>query len=128
MDLIVRLLLRGLIPLIGKPFVEGDYAFSEWWRRQRSNGWPVVTGHVHSTRAYYDDHLWQTEVSYSYTVSGEYYSGFSGRHFARERDADEYLGRFPMGVALFVRHKPARPEISLLRQDDQMGLVAYGER
>jgi len=128
MDLIGRLLMRLLVPLIGKPFVNGDYALAEWWRRQRSNGWPVVGGRVHSARAYYAENVWDTEISYSYSVNGEFYSGFSKRHFVRERHAEEYLQQFPIGTPLFIRHNSNRPEISLLRRDDQMGMGAYAGR
>jgi hypothetical protein len=128
MDVVLRFLLNALVPYIGRPFVNGDFAVAEWWRRQQSNGWPIVSGHVQNAQIYFKDPLWVTELSYSYSVNGEFYAGYIGRHFARERDADEYLERFPIGMAVFIRHKTNKPEVSLLRQDDQMGMGAYAAR
>jgi hypothetical protein len=124
-DVLVRLVIELLFRIAGKPVSALDRGRSEWWKRLRSNGWPVVHGRVHSSSIYPDDQLWLAEVSYSYSVDGEYYSGYSRAHFANEDDAEKYANEFPANATLFIRHKPHRPEVSLLRRDDQMGMAAY---
>ena len=125
MDALARLIAELLFPIVAKPFMAVDRARSEWWKRVRSNGWPIVHGRVHSSTIYPDDQLWLAEVSYSYSVNGEFYSGYFRKRFTDEDEAEEYANLFPPDMTLFIRHKPEKPEVSLIRRDDQMGMSAY---
>lgn len=48
---------------------------------RQARSWPRASGHVHSTQVKRAErpkdgwYCWQAELSYSYTVNGEYYSG-----------------------------------------------------
>lgn len=127
MDFLGRLLIDLLYPIVAKPVLAYQRSCSEWWRRIRSDGWPIVHGRLHASAIYAEQNLWLAEVSYSYTVNGEYYSGYSKMHFANEDDAEAYANRFLKDMTLFIRHKPHKPEASLIRSDDQMGMGAYVE-
>ncbi|MCI0348889.1 MAG: hypothetical protein L0Z53_05630 [Acidobacteriales bacterium] len=116
--LIIRLVLMGL----GAIFPSVYSAPSEWWRRLRSNGWPIVQGRIHSGQALCIEEIWSAELSYSYTVDGQYYSGYHKQFCASERDADDYLLQSPRDSAIFIRHHPAKPDRSVMRRDDQMGI------
>ncbi len=59
-------------------------------------------------------------IDYSYSVNGEYYSGYFEKIFLRERSADRFVATMK-GQAVFVRANPHRPERSVLRAEDQMG-------
>ena len=57
------------------------------------------------------------KIDYSYQVNGIQYAG---RHRERVDWRDnELLNRFPKGRTFVVRVKPGRPEISVMRDDDQ---------
>ena len=125
MDFLSRAVIEQLYPIVAKPALSLQRGCSEWWRRVCSNGWPIVHGRLHTSNIYPEGNLWLAEVSYSYAVNGEYYSGYSKMHFANEDDAEEFANRFLRDMTLFIRHKPRRPEVSVIRSDDQMGMGAY---
>ena len=51
-----------------------------------------------------------SELSYSYVIDGERYSGYFTRQFADEKDAWDYV-RPLKGQPIFVRHKPSNPAV-----------------
>jgi hypothetical protein len=51
-----------------------------------------------------------SELSYSYVIDGERYSGYFTRQFADEQDAWDYV-RPLKGQPIFVRHKPSNPAV-----------------
>jgi Protein of unknown function (DUF3592) len=59
-------------------------------------------------------------IDYSYSVNGEYYSGYFEKVFLRESSADGFV-ESKKGQSVFVRAHPDRPERSVLREEDQMG-------
>jgi len=67
-----------------------------------------------------------SELSYSYVIDGERYSGYFTRQFADEQDAWDYV-RPLKGQPIFVRHKPSNLAVSSVRIVDQSPLVAGGQ-
>ena len=96
------------------------------WKKIKAlvaRSWPLVQGNIesvtvteHRTRQHVKYYV--LEIAYSYSVDGEYYSGFYDKTFWRERSADQ-LAADVRGKAAFIRHKPASPHISALLKEDQ---------
>jgi hypothetical protein len=63
---------------------------------------------------------WVCGLSYSYTVNGEYYSGFHSIPAKKERLADELAVQWK-GRSVVVRYSPVDHDISVLLSDDQIG-------
>ena len=59
-------------------------------------------------------------IDCSYSVNGEYYSGYLERTFVWESSADKFVDGIKKQM-VFVRYKPACPEQSVLLRDDQPG-------
>ena len=68
---------------------------------------------------------WVAELTYSYRVAGEYYSGTYLRGFRRKKRAEAFAERFPRNTPIPVRYKPERPETSTLLSTD-LTLVLAG--
>ena len=78
-----------LLLVLGRFFPHVVSAPSEWWKRRRSADWPLVQGRIHKAEAVWDERFWVAQLSYSYSVNGEYYSGEDKQRFATERRADD---------------------------------------
>ena len=63
---------------------------------------------------------WVGELTYSYVVDGEYYSGFHHLNAFSERAAEELIEGW-QGRSVMVRYSKRKPDISLLLKDDQLG-------
>ena len=117
-SLIKRLIAQHLLELVG----------FEWdqWTRFAATSWPITKGQVESGTLMQqrDAVIWfllpdyTAEVSYSYCVKGEYYSGHIARSFFRERSAKEFIEGWKDRV-VFVRYKQDSPDVSVLRSKDQ---------
>ena len=57
-------------------------------------------------------------IDYSYSVNGEYYSGYLERTFVWEGSANKFVDGMKKQM-VFVRYKQERPERSTLLKDDQ---------
>lgn len=99
-------------------------ATARWWRRRASTNWTSCQGTVSSHRVRREGHYYLAEVTYSYSVNGEYYSGFLERMAFTRKTAERTADKFPAGMMVVVRVNPARPEISVTRLDDQPGFTA----
>jgi hypothetical protein len=94
-------------------------------RSRRAQSWPVVDGAVesHSLHTeYLGSHRREiAEISYSYTVNREYYSGIY-------RVSGEWqFVHFPRGSRVVVRYKPSDPSTSLLdREHVRLGKLGTG--
>ena len=64
--------------------------------------------------------LYIARIDYSYSVNGEYYSGYLERVFFRENSADRFVANMK-GQMVFVRSNPRHPERSALLGQDQPG-------
>lgn len=111
-----RALAHILAAVLGPSITSLQRAIGERWRGFRSESWPMAFGNVQSIEiSQSQDFLWRATLAYSYTVAGEYYSGFLKQQFARERDVDDFAHQFPSGLKIFVHYNPTRPERSLVR-------------
>lgn len=91
-----------------------------------STAWPMANGRIFDISVQHDDiHGWAAELTYSYTVFGEYYSGIYRRGFRRKKSAEAFLDRLPRETPVSVRYKAARPEISTLLLSD-LSLLLMG--
>ncbi len=63
------------------------------------------------------------ELSYSYQVNGEFFSGFFQKTFRMRRFAEEFVS-MTEGQQLFVRYHPEKPEVSVIRDQDNAALLA----
>jgi hypothetical protein len=63
---------------------------------------------------------WVGELTYSYIVEGEYYSGFHPLMARSERRAEELIEGWN-GRSVVVRYSPRKHAISVLLKDDQLG-------
>jgi hypothetical protein len=79
----------------------------------------VEFGSVEERRTRYKN-LYIARIDYSYSVNGEYYSGYLERLFLLESSADKFVAAMK-GQMVFVRSNPNRPELSALLQQDQPG-------
>jgi len=94
-------------------------------------GWPVEMGHLESSRVVFSSSGGQPgvaaayygELRYSYAVQGIRYSGFARRRFLRKESAESWIQRFTANDMLTVRYSPNAPADSVLREEDQAGVV-----
>ena len=91
-----------------------------------STAWPMANGRIFDSSVQHDDiHGWAAELTYSYTVFGEYYSGTYRRGFRRKKRAEIFLERLPRETPIPVRYKADRPEVSTLLLSD-LSLLLMG--
>ena len=79
----------------------------------------VEFGSVQQIRVRYFSY-YLARIDYSYSVNGEYFSGYLERTFLRESSADKFVATMK-GQMIFVRSHPTRPERSALLKQDQPG-------
>lgn len=100
----------------------------EWrrWTKVWAGNWPVTRGRVeHAAVTPHDgDAIWLflpdyiAEVSYSYHIDGEYYSGRIERSFFRERSATAFVNALK-DKGVMVRYNQSSPSVSVLLRKDQ---------
>jgi hypothetical protein len=97
------------------------------WNKANSlvaQGWPsnhgtIEFGSVQEQRTRYFTY-YIARIDYSYSVNGEYFSGYKEKLFFRESSADKFVA--PMkGLMVFVRANPQKPQRSALLPRDQPG-------
>lgn len=99
-----------------------------YWLRRRwmdriSEGWPFANGTVEQR---YIDPTGRGElavISYSYSVEGDYYAGFSKQSFVLDGSAQRFIDRYPAGMKVLIRYRPNDPSTSVLRDADQLSLA-----
>jgi hypothetical protein len=89
------------------------------WRR-RAAQWPVTQGriervNVSTVRSFRSgpSEISTAEISYSYSVAGQFYSGYWTKHFSDEQQAWDFADPLK-GRAVFVQYDPGHPEKSAL--------------
>jgi hypothetical protein len=92
-----------------------------WLRKRKSRDWPVTFGNVEFVSSFQDNHLWRTDVAYSYSIGNEFYPGEFQLRSLTERKATEKELRWK-GKKLGVRYSPRNPQISAVRVEDQAAL------
>jgi hypothetical protein len=86
----------------------------------RSDGWPLKNAVVSSSRCPPASSGGPVaEIGYTYEHAGSYYAGLHREPFILRSSAEDYAARFITGNHIVIRVDPKRPEISILRQDDQ---------
>ena len=88
-------------------------------RRWLTHQGTIEFGSVEERRARYKN-LYIARIDYSYSVNGEYYSGYMERLCFLERSADKFVASMK-GQMVFIRSNPNHPERSVLLQQDQPG-------
>jgi hypothetical protein len=95
------------------------------WNKVKAFGarsWPISQGRIESGRVVAQDARYFTyyvaQLAYSYSVSGEYYSGFYEKTFFREGSAQMFVDTLK-GMPAFVRHKANSHHVSALLREDQ---------
>ena len=92
-----------------------------WYRRRGARHWPVTDGTVEYGLSS-DVDGWRTNLVYSYSVNGDFYSGTHAVKAANEADADEQARNWK-GQSLTVRYSPRNPAISVIRMEEQAPFV-----
>jgi hypothetical protein len=94
-----------------------------WLRKRSSRHWPITFGKVESASSFENVSKWLTDVSYSYSVDRDFYSGQFQLRSRSERKANDNELRWK-GRTITVRYSPRNPHISVVRTEDQDGLRA----
>lgn len=108
-----------------------------WVRRRlklsRARSWPTQTGWVDSTAVRLEQRgnnqsVHVAEVTYSYAVQGETYSGSLRRTFLLKGRADKWVGPYAKGRPLLVRYNPNDLRDSVLFEREQPAQVSDADR
>ena len=97
-----------------------------WIRIRQAHSWPSVPGTVEYAHARETDDgsrfkkNWVAEIGYSYSVGGQYYSGYRWLRAWNERQAEQKIAGWKDRMVI-VRHHPSKPEVSVLLPSDQVG-------
>ena len=95
-----------------------------WFRRRQAAGWPIADGKIETTnvskpnfsltkkRGYY-----YAELRYSYSISGNVYSGVYKHELPTQAAADDFV-RDLNGKAIAVRYSLRRPSQSIVLESD----------
>ena len=98
------------------------------WRRKRSaRHWPMTYGTVELGISTDLNNKWISDLSYSYKVGAEFYSGRIVLPAKSEGDADQQIRQWK-GQVLTVRYSPKRPDISVIRAEDQQSWMGANLR
>ncbi len=92
-----------------------------WYRRRGARYWPMTYGKVEYGMTT-DVEGWKTNLMYSYSVQGEFYSGVFPLQVRNETAADEQVNKWKE-QNLAVRYSPRDPAISVVRMEDQAPLT-----
>lgn len=96
-----------------------------WLRARKAQSWPSTQATVQHTTVRRADrqsytHRWIAELTYSYVVNGEYYSGSCQIKARSERRAEELIAGWK-GRMIVLRYSQARHDISVALKSDQPG-------
>jgi hypothetical protein len=116
-------LLLGLAYLVLAltPVVAGAWA---WFKLRHAHSWPSVQGTIVNAevRRVTDTYInpWVANLTYTYAVNGEYYSGFHRIYARTERRAEEKVAGWKDRMVV-VRYSPDKSDVSVLLRSDQPG-------
>jgi hypothetical protein len=80
----------------------------------------MTQGRVEHASCFENDGLWLTDISYSYSVANEFYSGQFQIRVRGEQKANDNVARWK-AQNIGVRYRPTDPEVSVVRFEDQSG-------
>lgn len=63
------------------------------------------------------------EIVYTYRIDGELYNGMHKEPFLMADSLSEYVNRFRQGTDIVVRVKPGQPDLTVVRDEDQLGVA-----
>jgi Protein of unknown function (DUF3592) len=92
-----------------------------WLRKRSASNWPMTDGNIESVYSAEDNTKWRTNISYSYRVGTDFYSGAFQLTSSNERKADDTKLQWK-DRHITVRYSPRDPQISVVRHQDQAGL------
>ena len=92
-----------------------------WYRKRSARLWPLTYGKVEYTSSGENNGTWLTEITYSYSVANEFYSGQFQNKAHSEREGGEAEARWK-GQNVGVRYSPKDPGVSVVRMEDQASL------
>ena len=104
LDIIIGYLIRSSIRLV---------------RLSKSSNWPVERGTVTGSACPGSYGGPVSEITYTYTHAGEYYSGIHEQTFLSRNSAEHYSAKFQPGSMIAVRINPKTPESSIVANEDQ---------
>jgi hypothetical protein len=119
MGLLVRLLVRATAVVLGGSLDALSSKITRSRRLTKGREWPSCQGHVESSKSYSHEDGFTVRIGYSYSVAGEYYSGYFEEAFYSETPADLLTAAFREGQEITIRYNPSKPEKSLLLEGDQ---------
>jgi hypothetical protein len=96
-------------------------AIALWLRKRSARYWPVTHGKIEYASCFENSGSWLTDVSYSYRVEDDFYSGQFQVESRSEGGADAIAARWK-GQNVAVRYSMKNPAMSVLRMEDQSGL------
>lgn len=95
-----------------------------WFKFRHAHSWPSAQGTVVAAqvqrRAGSYLQPWVAQLTYTYIVNGEYYSGSFPMRARNERSAEEKVAGWK-GRMVVVRYSPEKHDLSVLLKDDQPG-------
>jgi Protein of unknown function (DUF3592) len=105
--------------------ISAGTAITVWLRKRSARYWPISQGRVEYASSFENSGTWLTDVSYSYRVADEFYSGQFRLTSRSQRKASEIEARWKNNP-IDVRYSPKKPEISIVRTEDQ-ARISSGE-
>ena len=98
--------------------VAASTGIAVWLRKGSSRYWPITFGKVEHASSFEGGFNWLTDISYSYSVEKDFYSGQFQLHSRGEQKANEQELRWK-GRNIGIRYSPRDPKISVVRVEDQ---------
>jgi hypothetical protein len=92
-----------------------------WLRKRSARYWPMTQGRVEHASSFENSGSWLTDVSYSYRVENDFYSGQFQLKSRSEEKASRDVARWK-DQNIGVRYSAKKPDISVVRMEDQSGL------
>ena len=99
--------------------------FTLWLRKGSARYWPTTYGRVEHASSFKNSGVWLTDISYSYRVAEDFYSGQFQLKAGGEQNASDEVAHWKDRTNE-IRYSPRKPELSVVRMEDQAGLV-HGE-
>jgi hypothetical protein len=117
----------GLLPIlkdVALLLVSGAAAAWAWFKTRHAHSWPSAQGTIMSAQAQVsaDSYFqrWVGNLTYTYVVNGEYYSGFHRIRARTERRAEEKIAGWKDRMVV-VQYSPDKHDLSVLLRSDQPG-------
>jgi Protein of unknown function (DUF3592) len=111
----------GILMILAVLFVVVSQRWPRIWtdlRYRDSARWPIISATVEqatfSTYHAEGHTIYEAEITYSYQVKGEYYSGRYTEQCNSESEAEELVSQYPKGSDVQIHVRPTDPGVSVL--------------